>query len=197
MQQIKNDINTPVALGFMAILALMFSLVFVSLVQLHSINESMQKMVEVTNIKTAAANDMRDAIHLRSESLKNMQLMSDIFDRDEEHLRFTSYAGKYHSARETFSSFGMDREESELLEELKRLTRSSQPYNDKAASLLMGETPATEIEEVIKQAAGYQQKICSAPRRSTPRKALRVSWRPSTIHARWWRPWPLVVPRPP
>jgi diguanylate cyclase (GGDEF)-like protein len=159
MQQIKNDINTAVALGFMAILALMFSLVFVSLVQLHSINESMQKMVEVTNIKTAAANDMRDAIHLRSESLKNMQLMSDIFDRDEEHLRFTSYAGKYRSARETFSSFGMDREESELLEELKRLTRSSQPYNDKAASLLMGETPATEIEAVIKQAAGYQQKI--------------------------------------
>ncbi|MBW2209366.1 MAG: hypothetical protein JRG79_20965 [Deltaproteobacteria bacterium] len=76
MQQIKNDINKPVALGFMAILALMFSLVFVSLVQLHSINESMQKMVEVTHISTAAANDVRNAIRLKSEGLMTMQLTS-------------------------------------------------------------------------------------------------------------------------
>ena len=64
----KNDIHTPVALGIMASLALIFSLVFVSLVQLQSSRESMEKLVEATNIKTAAASDMRDAIRLRSES---------------------------------------------------------------------------------------------------------------------------------
>ncbi len=66
------------------------SLVFVSLVQLQSINESMEKLVEDTNIKTAAANDMRDAIRLRTDSLKNMRLTDDIFERDSEYQRFIS-----------------------------------------------------------------------------------------------------------
>jgi diguanylate cyclase (GGDEF)-like protein len=155
----KNNIHTPVALGFMAILALTFSLVFVSLVQLQSFNESMEKLVKVSNIKTAAANDMRDAIRLRSESLKTMRLMTDIFDRDEELQRFTSHAGKYRTAREKLSSLGMDKYESAIIEELQQLTRNSQPYNDNAASLLMSSVPAAETDDAMQRAAEYQNKI--------------------------------------
>ena len=155
----KNDIYTPVVLGLMVILALIFSLVFISLAQLQSINESMEKLVKVTNIKTAAANDMRDAIRLRSESLKTMQLTSDIFDRDEEHLRFTSHAGKYRVAREKLTGLGMDKYEHEIIEELQQLIRIAQPINNDAASLLMSEAPAAETDKTIKKAAEYQQKI--------------------------------------
>jgi len=155
----KNDIYTPVALGFMAILALMFALVFVSLLQLQSINESMELLVKDTNIKTAAANDMRDAIRLRSESLKTMRLTPDIFDRDDEHQRFTQYAGKYRIARETFASLGMNHDEYVILEKLKSLTRTSQPYNDYAATLLMSSTPTSESNAAMNIAADYQKKI--------------------------------------
>jgi len=148
-----------VALGFMAVLALTVSLVFVSLVQLRSLNESMEKLVEVTSIKTAAANDMRDAIRLRAESLKTMQLTNDIFDRDEELQRFTSLAGKYRNAREKLSSLGMDKHEFAIIEELQQLTSSSQPYNDNAASLLMSDAPAAETDNAVNRAVGYQQKI--------------------------------------
>ncbi len=158
----KTDINTPVALGTMAILALVFSLVSASLVQLQSINDSMLEMVEISNIKMAAADDMRDAIHLRSESLKTMHLLSDIFDRDEEHLRFISLAGKYRSARNTLSGLGIDLEESEILEELKQLTRSSQDYSENAANLLMSEAPAAETDAVMKQASESQQKAIAS-----------------------------------
>jgi len=155
----KNDIYTPVVLGLMTVLALVFSLVFISLVQLQSINESMERLVEVTNIKTAAANDMRDAIRLRSDSLKTMQLTSDIFDRDEEHLRFMNHAGKYRVAREKLASLGMDINEREIIEELQRLVKISQPYNDKAASLLMSEAPVAVTRNAIKIATEYQQKL--------------------------------------
>ena len=155
----KNDIHTPVALGIMASLALIFSLVFVSLVQLQSSRESMEKLVEATNIKTAAASDMRDAIRLRSESLKTMMLTSDIFDRDEEYQRFASHAGKYRVAREKLARPGIDADESEIIQQLNQLTRESQPHNDNAASLLMSDAHPGDIDEVLKKAAMHQQKI--------------------------------------
>ena len=155
----KDNTHTLISLGFTAVLALMFSLVFVSLVQLQSINESMEKLVEDTNIKTAAANDMRDAIRLRTDSLKNMRLTDDIFERDSEHQRFISYAGKYRIAREKLVSHGMDEHESSLHEQLQQLTKSSQPYNDNAAELLMSDAPAEEITPVLQEAAALQTQI--------------------------------------
>ena len=155
----KDNTHTLISLGFTAVLALMFSLVFVSLVQLQSINESMEKLVEDTNIKTAAANDMRDAIRLRTDSLKNMRLTDDIFERDSEHQRFISHAGKYRIAREKLVSHGMDEHESSLHEQLQQLTKSSQPYNDNAAELLMSEAPAEEITPVLQEAAALQTQI--------------------------------------
>ena len=88
----KDNIRMLVTVGFVAVLTLTFSLATVSLLQLQFFNASMEKLVEVTNMKTAAANDMRDAIRLRANSLKTMQLMEDIFERDTEHQRFISHA---------------------------------------------------------------------------------------------------------
>ena len=155
----KDNIHTLISLGFMAVLALMFSLVFVSLVQLQSINESMEKLVGDTNIKIAAANDMRDAIRLRSNSLKNMRLTEDIFERDEEHQLFISHAGKYRNASEKLVNLGMDKQESAIHEQLQQLTRSSQPYNDNAAELLMGDAPVKEVTPVLEEAAALQTRI--------------------------------------
>ena len=155
----KNDTHTPVALGFMAILVLLFSLVFIALVQLQTTNKRMEELVEATYIKTAAANDMRDAVRLRSGSLKNMMLSGDIFDRDEEYQRFTSYAGKYRVAREKFASLGMDKHESAIIKQLNQLTGASQLHGDNAASLLISNTQTAEIDEALQKVAGYQEQI--------------------------------------
>jgi diguanylate cyclase (GGDEF)-like protein len=116
----------------------------------------MEKLVEVTNVKTAAANDMRDAIRLRADSLKTMQLTKDIFKRDAQHQRFIKHAGKYRIAREKLINLGLDEKEAAINRQLQQLTRASQPYNDSAAELLMREAPEEEINTVIEQAARLQ-----------------------------------------
>ena len=150
--------NTPmlVTFGFLAVLALMFSLAAISLEQLHSINKSMENMVKVTNNKTAAANDMRDAIRLRADSLKTMRLTEDIFERDEEQQRFISHVGKYRSAREKLVSLGMDEKEAAINAQLQQLTTASQPYNDNASELLMRNAPAVEVDVIMGKAARLQ-----------------------------------------
>jgi diguanylate cyclase (GGDEF)-like protein len=116
----------------------------------------MENLVEVTNNKTAAANAMRDAIRLRSDSLKSMRLSNDIFDRDEEHQRFINHARKYRIAREKLVNLGMDETETALYEQLRQLTKASQPYNDSASVMLMSNAPGSEIDKVMEQASTTQ-----------------------------------------
>lgn len=146
-----------VTIGFLTVLVLMFTLVTVALLQLQETNDSMEHLVEHTNKKTAAAHDMRDAIRLRTSSLKTMQLTADVFARDAEHLRFIDHAGKYRRARERLVKLGMDEKETLLNEQLSQLARASQPYNDMAAELLMGDAPREQIEPVIKHAFAMQR----------------------------------------
>jgi len=147
----KDNIRLLVTIGFMAVLTLMFSLATISLLQLQSINARMEKLVEVTNMKTAAANDMRDAIRLRADSLKTMRMIQDPLERDAEHQRFISYAGKYSIARERLFSHGMDERETVLNHQLQQLTRASQPHIDAASNLLMSEAGEEETSIAMEQ----------------------------------------------
>ncbi|MBT8122962.1 MAG: EAL domain-containing protein [Gammaproteobacteria bacterium] len=153
----KDNTRLFITLGFLTVLALMFALVSISLLQMRSSNASMENLVEHTNRKTAAAHDMRDAIRLRNVSLQSMQLASDPFERDEEYQRFIDHAGKYRRARERLVRLGMDEEETLLHTQLQQLTRTSQPYNDKASELLMSGAAPHEIQTVITNAAGLQR----------------------------------------
>jgi len=155
----KDNTRILVSIGFVCVLGLMFSLVFISLVQLQSGSDSMARLVEVTNMKTAAANEMRDAIRMRTNSLKTMRLTEDFFERDAEHQRFMSYAGKYRHARQSLADLGMDTSERILHEKLSRLAREAQPYNDNAAVMLMSDAPEADIEAVMQQAESRQNSV--------------------------------------
>jgi diguanylate cyclase (GGDEF)-like protein len=155
----KDNIRLIVLLGFVAVLALMFSLAFLSLLQLQTINDSMENLVEVTNRKMAAANDMRDAIRMRSNSLQRMHLLEDLFERDAELQHFSGYAGKYQSAREQLEKLGMDGREVAIHEQLQQLTSAARPVNDLAAKLLLSAAPATRIEAAMQDAFTRQKRI--------------------------------------
>jgi len=155
----KDNTRTLVTIGFLAVLGLMFSLTAIALVQLNQFNSSLQKLVEVTNRKTAAANEMRDAIRLRADSLKAMQLTSDPFTRDEEQQRFVEFAGRYRKAREQLVRLGMDDTESHLQDRLQQLTRSAQPKSDRASMLLAGDAPDAQIDAAIRTAHDAQAAI--------------------------------------
>ncbi len=155
----KDNTRTLVTIGFLAVLGLMFSLTAISLVQLQEINHDMERLVEVTNRKTAAANTMRDAIRLRANSLKAMQLTDDPFARDEEQQRFMNYAGSYREARETLVRLGMDDNESRIHDQLQQLTRVAQPKNDMASRLLMENATEQVIDAAIAAATRFQNLI--------------------------------------
>ena len=104
----KDNFRMLVTFGFMAVLALIISLTIISLDQLQAINNSMGKVVEANHNKTAAANDMRDALRLRSEALESMRLVVDLFERGNAHQRFISQATTFHVAMDKLGGLGMN-----------------------------------------------------------------------------------------
>ena len=153
----KDHIRMLVTFGFIAVLAVMFSLTAVSLAQLHSTHESIEKLVEVTHNKTAAANNMRDAIHLRSDSLKTMRLNKDIFDRDNEHQRFIQHATKYRLASDNLVTLGMNEEEAAIHAQLQQLTVAAELLNDNASGLLMSDVQGKAVDSAMEKTARLQE----------------------------------------
>ncbi len=152
----KDNTRLFITVGFLTVLVLIFSLVSIALFQLQLTNDNMEHLVERTNEKTAATNDMRDALLQRTNSLKSLQLTGDIFERDEEYQRFISHDVKYRRARERLVSLGMDEREASLHDELQQLTRTTQPYSENASELLMSDASEAALAPVFKNAVTLQ-----------------------------------------
>ena len=155
-KSMKDNIRMLVTFGFIAVLALILSLTIISLDQVHAINDSMGKLVEANHHKTAAANDMRDALRSRTDSLKTMRLMEDLSDRSNEHQRFIGHATKYHVAAENLVTPGMNEKESAIHIQLQQLTKAAAVLNDKAAALLMNDAPRSVIDSAMENSARLQ-----------------------------------------
>jgi diguanylate cyclase (GGDEF)-like protein len=152
----KENIRMLVTFGFMAVLALVISLTIISLDQLQAINNNMGKVVEANHHKTAAANDMRDALRLRTEALESMRLQEDLFERGDAQQGFVSLATKFHVAMDKLVALGMKQKESAIHAQLLQLTTASDILNDKAAALLMSNAPRREIDAAMEKRARLQ-----------------------------------------
>ena len=156
---LKDDTKLVITLGFSAILVLMSLLVYIAFRQLQDLNDGMSNVVEETNTKIEAANSMRDAIRMRSNSLKSMALTSDLFERDDEYMRFITHSRLYREARETLITKQMDVHERDIHARISDATRSAQPLNDRAAELLLSAAPASEISAAVTDATLQQELV--------------------------------------
>ncbi|MCF6338076.1 MAG: response regulator [Gammaproteobacteria bacterium] len=113
----------------------------VSLYRLQEFNANTEAIVDVHNKKVALAFAMRDAILQRAISIYTMLATDDYFARDEELLRFYSYAGDYRHQREELVKLGTNEREYEIYKRLEIAANRAQLKNRAVAELLMQETP--------------------------------------------------------
>ncbi|MGB5339244.1 MAG: EAL domain-containing protein [Gammaproteobacteria bacterium] len=148
----KDDTHILISLGFMTVVALMFSLVFISLVQLQSINKSLTRTVEHTNAKIHAAHRLRDAVRLRGNALNKMLVTEDAFERDGLEQSMLGYGGMFLRARNTLLSMDMDPDEQAIHRLIDTVSRDGQRTNRRVAELLTDFAPREEIDVAMAQA---------------------------------------------
>jgi diguanylate cyclase (GGDEF)-like protein len=133
---LSDNTKLVITLGFGAVLALMFALVFIAVTHLQSVNLNISRLVDETYVKTEAAHRMREAIYLRASTLAAMQLATDSFKRDQLFMQLPVYARKYREAREQLLSKTMSNPEQQLHARLTHVTQEAQPATQHAAELL-------------------------------------------------------------
>lgn len=114
--------------SFGVVIALIVLLSIVATKQISALNEGITKIVEIANLKIEYANDMREAVRLRWISLNKMLAMDDVFDRDEEILKFYDMARLYRDARIKLISLQMNEEEKAVHDKLTAMTAPAQAF---------------------------------------------------------------------
>jgi len=155
----KDNIRKQVTAGLIAILGLMLLLAAVSLIQLHFISERLDNLAAVTHHETVAANEMRNAIRLRADSLEKMRLQADMAARNEAHQQFINHSRKYRDAGKILFGPGLDEKATRLHKQLQQLMKASQIYNDKASVLLMSNAADEQINRMMEKAAAAEQQL--------------------------------------
>lgn len=142
----RDPIKLTIGLGFTGVLALMGLISFISLSQINTITEKMSLLLEETNAKTSAANNMRDSIRQRGNVLYKMYLTDDFIERDEYRLQLPIHGLNYKTAKDSLASFHMSAREAKLLDQITKQSRIAKEYNDTAADNLLSDMPKEDIQ---------------------------------------------------
>lgn len=142
----RDPIKLTIGLGFTGVLALMGLISFISLSQMNTITEKMSALLEETNAKTSAVNNMRDNIRLRGNVLYKMYLTDDFIARDEYRLQLSTTGLEFKNAKERLATFSMTAREAKLFNQITKQTRIAKEYNDIAADNLLSDLPKKEIQ---------------------------------------------------
>ncbi|BAU46966.1 diguanylate cyclase [Sulfurifustis variabilis] len=124
--------------GFVLVLALMLALAVASVVHIKTINAHMERIAERHIVEMDALQSMRNIVRERSLSIYAMFLNEDLFQRQEEYLRFTNLAGEFIGQRKRYEAINPCRlaradndvvcaKELELYGQILALIRRSQP----------------------------------------------------------------------
>jgi len=147
-------------LGFSAIFGLILVLSYFMLSHLSDFRDNMTTVVENNNTKSELASTMRDAIRMRAISLRNMLFMKDIFDRDEEMLRFNAYAARFATSREELLKLPKTATEEKIYNDLFQAIRLAQPLNLQASEYLLSESHDYDTTRlIVEEAFNGQEKV--------------------------------------
>ncbi len=120
-------LTLTVAAGFALALLLMAILTIVGLREMADINARLEAIVNVNNVKSRLANDMRDILRDRAISMLSIVVMNDPFEKDLEMMRFYEYGGMYQRTRETLRSMLTLPNERQVLARIDAITRVNRP----------------------------------------------------------------------
>ncbi|OFZ71262.1 MAG: hypothetical protein A2Z01_10105 [Betaproteobacteria bacterium RBG_16_58_11] len=164
-----------ISVGFVLVLILMAAIAVIGLTRMAAINERMNVIVSQHNVKTDLVAAMRNAARERSISLHRMALMTDPFDREDEHQYFRRMAEEFLKARDALKAMSLSTLEQQTLADSQALTRQStliqeavyglvqEQRLDEANTLLLREAvPAqNRVLAVLSKLLDYQRQATS------------------------------------
>ena len=128
IQTLTQGIGSRIAGGFLLVILLMMALTFVGLKHMAQVNFQIKNIVENNNVKIALGNIMQNTLHQRALSMHSIAVLKDVFQQDDEFMRFNRMGVQYVHARKSLEALVLTEKEKEILSEIRKLTKETQPY---------------------------------------------------------------------
>lgn len=154
-----SRLTLTVSAGFALALLLMATLTIVGLREMAAINERLEAIVNVNNVKMRLAGEMRDILRDRAISMLSIVVMSDDYEKDQEMMRFYGYGSAYQATRLELEPMLTLPEEKAVLERIDAITRQNRPVMVEVVDLGMQGYTFLAFEILQQEAIPLQRKL--------------------------------------
>jgi len=145
---------TAISLG---VVALLFLLVTIPVVQIGAQHQGTENLVAATNDKTAAITSMRNALWQKTADLRGMLQAGTAAERDMHYRSFNEASASYIAAATRLASLGTLGDEAAVHTSLQQQARFSGPYYDSTVRLLMDAASTSLVAAAMRDIAAQQE----------------------------------------
>jgi len=153
------SLGTRIIAGFLTILVLMASFAAVSLRHISETNKRLKSIVENNNVKTELATSMQAMLRERALSMHTLSILTDPFEKDVEVLRFNALGANYAEARQRLEQMPLSKEERDILDRIRGLTRVAQPEVQTVVDMAMADGDNSIFDHIRNNAMPRQREI--------------------------------------
>jgi Four helix bundle sensory module for signal transduction len=143
--------------AFVALIALIFGLALNGLLQLQTLGDQMQMVVEQHNRKIDLITQTQVASHTRTDSLFRMALAEDPFERDAHFLEFNRAGFLVGSGRNALRRMGFSTAEQRSFDAQTQLVNDIEAVQERVVDLLSAERSAVARQVLVMEAIPIQE----------------------------------------
>ena len=156
MPNLRDRDNTKaiISFGFIAIFALMITVMWLSMTTLHSINNDMSLLIRDTAQKTSRAYQMRDVIRLRSTTVRSLLQISDPVEREILFEKLIASTKTYTENRSILIVLAANKRENEIFDKVELADNRVAEAYDKASDLIYN---MVHLPDALKSVLGEVQ----------------------------------------
>ena len=155
-------VSKRLGVGFAVVLAFLVAVTIVGVSRMAQIQGRLENIVNVSNVETRLALDMRAIVYDRMVSLRNLTLLNDAADMEKDLAKIADQSKKYAEANEKLLKLsetegGPSAEKKELLNKLKEREAAAAALPAKAQELGLSNNPEMATIALIKKVRPVQQ----------------------------------------
>ena len=151
-----------VGLGFATALLLLLAVIGLGVTQMAHLNDELENVVSVNNVKTRLASRMRDTLRDRAMLMHAIVVTIDPWEKDALFLRFLDFGGRYVGDRNHLISLLVTDEEKQLMQELDAITFNNQPVMFSVIEAALDENNYGALTLLQNQALPLQDQLVEA-----------------------------------
>lgn len=151
-----------VGLGFTLSLLLMLAVIGLGVTQMARLNDELNNVVTVNNIKARLASRMRDTLRDRAVLMHNIVVSIDPWEQDAMFMQFLEYGERYTKDRNKLATMLSTQEETLLLRKLDVITVANQPVMFSVVDSALDQNNYGALTKLQNEAIPLQNRLVEA-----------------------------------